>query len=270
MSADFGLTAETIADAKANNLTAVTEIIEFTEPHVQRWAWRITSSADHTDLREDLMQIGRIAVWESIAAFDGATPGEFMTFCERNALGKMSVTRQKETRQGVSRAIAAQFEKALSLAGGDPYKAEKLAQDNTAMSNRRMSPEMAHAARMAWQGSISLETPTGTEDGDATLGDLIADTMEIPVELVTPDDITRYQREQKRRAVHRTLSHMTMRRRDIIRADFGFDDSTYFGGDDVQDDELAAQMGITVANLSVTRGKAMRQFRELYLAGASL
>lgn len=263
------LTADLIASAKANDLAAITKIIEFTEPRVNSWAYKIAPSASELDMREDLAQIGRIAVWESIAAFEGSNPGMFLAFVERNALGKMSAERQRQTRPGVSRPIAADFEKALSLAAGDPYEAERIAQDKTHMGVRRMSAEMAYAARMAWSGAISLETPTGSADGShATLGDMVADTMGIPAELVTSDDITRHKREMTRRAVHRTLGRMSERRRDIIHADFSFDDARFFGGDDVPDAELAAQIGITADNLKVTRGKALAQFRELYLAGA--
>jgi RNA polymerase sigma factor (sigma-70 family) len=265
------LTAQMLADAKANDMTAITEIVTMTEPWIQSLARKAAPATHEAETREDLAQVGRIAVWEAVSRFDGTDPAQFGAFLRNTISGQMSVARQKETRQGVSRDVAAKFERAISLAAGDPYAAEKLAQDKAAMGDRPMSAEMAYAARISWMGLDSLDRPVGGSEGSYTsLGEFLADTLGITDEMVTAEDIARHKRTQTKRAVHRTLGKLSDRRRDILAADHGIDATIYTGGPDVSDAELGAQMGITAANVKATRTKAMTQFRALYLAGASL
>lgn len=65
------LTAQQIADAKANDLSAVSAVIQATEERVLQLAakYATTGGKFDRDLSEDLAQTGRIAVWESIARF---------------------------------------------------------------------------------------------------------------------------------------------------------------------------------------------------------
>lgn len=258
------LSFETIAAAKAKDLAAITAVVEATEERVQQLANRYALGS--VDLREELAQTGRIAVWEGLSRFSGGTVAEFFTFMDRTVSGAMTDARKAETRPGVSRSAAAYFETALSLAGGDPYEAERIAQSKDTMGDRRMTADMAYAARLSWMGTDSLDRPIN-EDG-STLGDVVA-AMDLPAELVTSDDITAHRRKTKIRAVHRTLAKLTDNRRNVLCADFGISGGDYFGGADVPDAELAAQMRMTETNLRVTRTRALSQFREVYLAGAA-
>jgi len=257
----------TIEAAKANDLAATTAVIQATEERVCQIAAR--TARTNADLREDLEQIGRMAVWESLSRFTGATVAEFFTYMDRTVSGAITDARKEETRPGVSRSVAQYFERALSLAGGDPYEAEKLSQDKNLMSGHQLSAEMAYAARLSWMGVDSLDRPTGDESG-MTLGDVVAEIMELPIELVTSDDITAHRRKAKIRAVHRTLSKMSDRRRHVLCADHGITGTPYFGGPDVKDAELGEQMGLTAYQVKQARTFGMKQFREMYLAGENV
>jgi DNA-directed RNA polymerase specialized sigma subunit len=255
------ITAQQIADAKANDMAAVTAVLAEMEARVMQHANRYaTVTGGHTDhhLRDDLAQIGRVAVWQAIEKFSGTDVAQFFVYVDRTLSGEMNIARRESTRPGVSASVARDFESALSRSGGDAYAAETLAASD-AMGTAKMSRETALAARMAWQGCANLDTPVG-EDGD-TLGDMIPD------DLRTTSDVISERRRETAKAVHAALGKLSSRHSAILKGTFGIDGPTpYFGT--TNEDEFAAYFGMARrTDLSAARSKAKARFRTVYLAG---
>ncbi|MFE9256524.1 sigma factor [Streptomyces sp. NPDC006879] len=264
------LTEDQIAAAKANDLDAVTAVVNATEERVNQLAWKYATGAGRTDhtLTEDLAQIGRIAVWEGLSRFNGRTVAEFFTFIDRTLKGAMSDARKEETRHGVSRSVAAAFERALSLAGGDVYEAEWLATTKEAMGDRRLSAETAYAARLSYQGLEYLDAPLGeSETGESvTLADTLAADAGVPVELLEPSDYEKARRKETGLKVRRTLKRMGEQQRVVLMALTGIIPVDFYGTE--RDDELSRDHGIPLHQVRIVRSKAKDRFAELWIAAA--
>ncbi|MFI6861318.1 hypothetical protein ACIBKZ_15685 [Streptomyces sp. NPDC050421] len=267
----LNLTAAQIDAARNNDLDAVTAVIAETEERVMQLAHRYATTGGHTDvqLKEDMAQVGRTEVWLSLATFEGSSVAEFFTYFDTKVSGMLSNERRKQTRQGVSEATARRFEKAVAIAGGDPYAAEHVATDGDEMGTFKLSPEMANAARLSWQGIDSLDAPAGDMDADDehTVGDSLEATYGIPGEYVTAADITSARRRETTKAVHATLDKMGKQAADILRGMVGIDPVPYFGAD--FDDELAEYVGCARTQVRANRTKAKARFAAIYVKGAN-
>ncbi|MBD0712574.1 sigma factor [Streptomyces sp. CBMA370] len=262
-----------IAAAKANDLEAVTAVVSATEERVQQLSWRYATGSGRTDqdLAEDLAQTGRIAVWEALSRFNGTTVAEFFTFIDRTLKGVMSDTRKEETRQGVSRAVAADFERALSIAGGDAYEAEWLVTTKEAMGDRKMSPEMAYATRLSYQGLEYLDAPVKGHESDnpgdyVTLADTLVAEAGVPADLLEPADFARARRKRTTEKVHGTLNRMGGQQRTVLMALTGIDPVGFYGAE--HDDDIAADFEMPRYRIPVIRNKGKARFAELWTAAA--
>ncbi|MFD7611010.1 sigma factor [Streptomyces sp. NPDC059828] len=266
----INLTEAQIAAAKDNDLEAITAIVNATEERVTQLAWRYATGGGRTDhtLAEDLAQVGRIAVWEGLKRFNGRTVAEFFSFIDRTLKGAMSDSRKEETRQGVSRSVAAAFERALSMADGDPYQAEWLATTQEAMGDRRLSADTAYAARLSYQGVHYLDAPIGeTDTGESiTLADRLAVEAEVPADLLEPNDYARERSKQTGIKVRRTLSRLGEQQRTVLMALTGIVPVDYYGTE--RDDELSRDYGIPLHQVRVVRSKAKDRFAEVWTAAA--
>lgn len=268
----INISAEQIAAAKDNDLEAVSAVLRETEERVNQIASKHARGAGgfNADLMDDLAQVGRIAVWEAVGTFDGASPAEFFSYINKCVSGAISSARMEATREGVSRAVATDFEAALVAAGGDPIAAEKYACSD-AMGKRKMSPEMAHVARLSWQGLDRLDLPIGRggdASGDAaTVGSLLPDPNPTPEELVTAEDRESERRQTIRVAVHSALGKLGPRARQILKGTYGISgDVPYFGPG--HDAEFALWLGmVRETDLRAQRANAKKRFRTVYLAG---
>ncbi|MFD9629812.1 sigma-70 family RNA polymerase sigma factor [Streptomyces violascens] len=264
------LTHAQISAAKTNDIDAVAAIIRETEDLVCARARRLGSTQGHldTDLMEDLAQVGRIAVWESIATFTGAEPAQFMAHLDQALTRAMADERREATRPGVGPHTAKVFEAALRLAGGDPYEAERLAVTGVREKDR-LSRDLARAARLSWMGIDSLDGPYDVSrlGEGVTLGDVIAQELDLPADLVDSRDIMTHRRTVIRNQVHRALGALSERQRHVLKAGFGVHPvAEYRPG--VDDDELAGDMGATRYQVQQARTKGAKRFSELYQAGA--
>lgn len=255
------LTPQQIADAKANDLGAVSAVLAEMEKRIMQHAHHFATSGTHTDtyLRDDLAQIGRVAAWKAIETFSGTDVAQFFAYADRTISGEMNIERRATTQSGVSPSIARDFESALRRSGGDPYAAEALAASD-AMGTAKMAKETALAARLAWQGAGSLDVSVG-EDG-TTLGDLIPDDLRETSDLISE------RRKATAKAVHSALGKLTARASGVLKGTYGIDGPTpYFGTDN--EAEFAAYLGLArKTDLSAARSKAKARFAVVYLAGA--
>jgi hypothetical protein len=261
----ISLTMQQISDAQANELEAVTAVLREMEHRVANLARKAATGAggNSASLIEEFEQIGRIAVWESLALFKGVSVAEFFTYMSQRIWSAIEASRVSETRQGVSVAVARDFESALVAVGGDPIAAERHAA-SSAMGARKMSAEMAHAARLSWSGSLSMDMP-GSRSGE-TLGATLAATL--PADLETPKDRESARQRAIKDAVHATLGKMGTKARAILSGTYGIAGPTpYFG--DGADAEMASYLGVTTQQIYGQRRNAKVRFRALYLAGAT-
>ncbi|MFI7360456.1 sigma-70 family RNA polymerase sigma factor [Streptomyces avidinii] len=259
-----------IAAAKRNELEAVAAVIAETETLVLQRATSYATMAGRTDhdLADDLAQAGRIRVWESLALFEGEAPRQFMAYIDKALHSAMGDLRRKLTHTGVTETAAKDFERALVLASGDPYRAARIASTDE-MGPRRMSPGHAYAALLSWLGTDSLDRPLNSDMyGDAiTLGDVIASQCGIPVDLLDAQDYDSTRRRTIRDQVHRTLGNLGERQRHVLKADHGIAPVRDYGTHS-SDAELADDMGATPKQVQEARSKGQKRFRELYQAGA--
>ncbi|MFE5621706.1 RNA polymerase sigma factor [Streptomyces virginiae] len=264
------LTDQQIADAKANDITAVAAVVEAMEERIWQHAHRMCRTGGRTDatLAEDYAQTGRIAVWEGISRFNGSNAAEFFAFMDRTIGGKLADQRKTETRIGVSRSIASEFEKAVSICNGDMFAAEDYC-TSEAMGKVRMSRDTAYAARLAWMGSSYLDAPLpnsrGVDAGPATLGDRLVAEYGLPEDLIEPRDIVNAQRRATIDKVNETLDRLSGQQQAVLSAEFGIGDFPCYG-DDYRG--LADVAGVPVASIDSVREEARETFRTVYLGGS--
>jgi RNA polymerase sigma factor (sigma-70 family) len=178
------LSFETIKAAQSNDLAAVTEVIEATESRVKMLADKAARRmAPHggallANYREEFAQVGRIAVWELLDRFTDTTAEGFMrlayTTVERTLLDAVRAERNGGVDENAMKTFAAMIE----AADGDMYEAAKLAQV-LPPKGRRLSAERAEAARLAFQGNLSIDRATGVNDGGQSGTATIADTLSV-------------------------------------------------------------------------------------------
>jgi len=168
------ITIDDVRAAMNNDLDATARVIEATDSRVtglaNKAAHGMASTGDRLDnYREEFAQVGRIAVWEALPRFTGETLDSFFAFIYATVEGKlMDATRQERNgAAGVDKDATKTFGAVLrDMADGNVLLAERLCQ--TALpAGKRLSADRANAARMAWQGAVSLDAPAAM-DGSAS------------------------------------------------------------------------------------------------------
>ncbi|MGW8327331.1 sigma-70 family RNA polymerase sigma factor [Streptomyces sp. NPDC055897] len=264
------ITAAEISAAKNNDLNAVTRVIEETESLVVGRARSYATRSDGTDwgMVDDLAQAGRMAVWSSMAKFEGESPAQFMAYIDRALHSAMGDMRRETKQPGVSSSTAKDFELALSLAGGDPYEAARIGCTEE-MGPRKMTRDRANSALVAWLGTLSLDHVVGVdESGEAvSLADVVAEQVSVPVDLLDACDYESARSLAIRSQVHRTLGALGVRQCHVLKADHGIAPVRDYGMNST-DAELAEDMGATSKQVREARSKGRKRFRELYQAGA--
>lgn len=264
------LTDAQIAAAKSNDIDAVTAVIKATEDRVTWLAREHATSGGRTDadLAEDLAQVGRIAVWQAIERFEGASVAQFAAYVDSTVRNTMANARKEQTRAGVSRQTAATFETALTMAGGDPYEAERLVTTDVFPADRRMAKDRAYAARLAWQGVEYLDAPIGGEgDETITLGETLASRIGLPDDLIEDADIESLRKREIRDRVREIVARMGEQRRYVLSGTYGLPFAPYYGTEN--DAEMAADLGIPKKQVQVVRSLAGSAFRKTWLKGAN-
>jgi DNA-directed RNA polymerase sigma subunit (sigma70/sigma32) len=129
-----------------------------------------------------------------------------------------------------------------------------------------MTPETAYAARLSYQGVSYLDAPVNNSsaagEGYMTVGDMLADTVGVPAELLEPSDFERARREETRTKVHAVLDRMGKQQQTVLKALTGIDPVGYYGNEN--DDELAADYGIPRHRVMVIRSLGKTRFAALW------
>ncbi|MEU6684411.1 sigma-70 family RNA polymerase sigma factor [Streptomyces sp. NPDC046832] len=178
------LTIDVIRAAQNNDLAATTAVIEATDSRVavlaDQAARRMAphGGARLADYREEFTQVGRIAVWELLSRFTDDTAEAFLrlTYTTVDNRLKDAVRDARNVVAGADENAMKTFAAMVEAADGDVYEAAKLAQ-TLPPKGRRLSADRAEAARLAWQGAVSIDKtagPGGDQHGGGTIADTIA------------------------------------------------------------------------------------------------
>ncbi|MFD7591738.1 sigma-70 family RNA polymerase sigma factor [Kitasatospora sp. NPDC059812] len=262
----ISLTPAQIQDAKNNKLEAVAAVIDATEERVLQLAskYATISYEPNPQLAEDMAQEARTAVWLALRRFEGESVAEFFTYIDTTIKGVLSDHRRAETRTGASGQAAKDFEAALREAGGDPYAAERVCTSGLP-NGRKLSPDQANAARLAWMGVDYLDAPIAGTEGE-TLADRLADKLDVPADLVEPRDLDDARRKFMRQRVHTVLGMMGARQRRVLKATYGIAPVPFYGTEN--DKQLAADIYMEPSQIRQTRAKAKAAFGDMYVIGA--
>ncbi|QAY26959.1 DNA binding protein [Streptomyces phage Shawty] len=183
------LTIDTIraaqsADVLADRLSAQAEVIEATESRIAALAGKAAQrmaphgGARAADYRDEFAQVGRVAVWEALSRFTDDNVESFMRYVYTTVETtlKDAVRSERNGNAGADENAVKVFASMLELADGDVYEAAKLAQV-IPPKGKRLSKDRAEAARLAWQGAVSLDkvtSATDNPDADGSLSDILA------------------------------------------------------------------------------------------------
>ena len=197
----------------------------------------------------DLIEEGNLGLMKAVEKFDHERGFKFSTYATW------------WIRQAISRAIADQsrtirlpvhiVEKLTKLRNVMPRLEQELGRapnlDEIAEA-AGMPSERVHEIMIACRGTLSLETPIG-EDGDASLGDFVADRgLEDPVDTAA--------RNILRKEVHGILSELTDRERRILELRYGLG-----VGDPLTLQEIGVEVGLTRERVRQIECEALDKLR---------
>lgn len=160
------LTFATLQDAQDNDLAAVTAVIEHSEDRVMSLAAKAANrmaphgGAGFANYREEFAQVARVAVWDALSRFTDETVEAFerFTFTTIETKLKDAVRAERNSGAGADENAVKTFAAMVEAAEGDVYAAMKMCQ-TLPPAGRRLSPDRADAARLAWQGTVSMDRP---------------------------------------------------------------------------------------------------------------
>ena len=272
------ISIETIHAAQDRDIAATAEVTRATEdrilPLAAKAARRVAGSGPRVaDLTDEFSQIGRIAAWEALGRFTGASADDFMGFIHvtvERAL--MDATREaRNPGTGADDDALKIFSQMMALTDDDPYLAERLSQ-TVPPKGRRLGADRAYAARIAWQGTLSFDAPLPGGDSSVPLREILADEYGMPVELITESDITAEQRRVKHAVVNSILDVMGPGQRNVLKCSFGIGDAPYFGcgREDNRDAEMAEHLGLASAkHVSGNRTVGLKTFAKRFITATA-
>lgn len=177
------LTFDTILAAQDNDLAAVAQVIEATESRIAVLARKAANRmAPHGGVRfydyaDEFAQVGRVAVWDCLKRFTDTTVENFerYVYTTVETTLKDAVRSERNGNAGADENAMKVFATMLEAADGDVYEAAKLSQV-LPPKGKRLSADRAEAARLAWQGAVSLDkitTANDNPDADGSLADVL-------------------------------------------------------------------------------------------------
>ncbi|MFF8942863.1 sigma-70 family RNA polymerase sigma factor [Streptomyces sp. NPDC014864] len=175
----MSLTFAQVQAAQSNDLAGIAAVATEMDERVTRLAAQAARRiSSHGDYREDFEQDARVALFEAIPRYQGETVDGFLGFLYASIQDALKDKARAARYQGVDKDAVKVFMAMLERAEGDAHKAEALAQTEP-VKGVRLSADRATAARLAWQGAVSIDRPTG-EDDDTSLLDTLAIEDETP------------------------------------------------------------------------------------------
>lgn len=279
------LTMGQIEAAQANDLNAISAVISATESRVTQLAQRAARRMSPTgpgfaEYLDEFTQVARIAVWECIPRFSGETVDSFFAYIYSTADAKLldAVRKERNGESGVDKDAVKVFASMLEMADGDLHLAEKFAQ-TVPPKGQRLGPDRAMAARLSWQGRVSLDAPPvrphdkrpgENYSSGVGAGKAMRSTYGVPDDLVTAEDINAEASRVRHAIVFSILDVMGAAQSLVIRHSFGIGGYEFFGrGDSGDDVGLAAHIGSTVPRVRDARTKGLKAFARRYIAATA-
>ncbi|MBJ6623616.1 sigma-70 family RNA polymerase sigma factor [Streptomyces sp. DHE17-7] len=190
------LTIDTIRAAQNNDLAALGEVISETESRVSSLARKAANRmAPHGGNRfyeyaDEFTQVGRVAVWDCLSRFTDTTVEAFERYVYVTIETTLKDAVRSERNGGADEKAVKTFAAMLELADGDAYEAVRLAQIIPEKgSGYRLSADRAEAARLAWQGALSIDaTVYSVGGGGVDRATTLADTINVAVEPEAVDE----------------------------------------------------------------------------------
>ncbi|MCR8576435.1 sigma factor [Streptomyces sp. Isolate_219] len=264
---DALVTPALITSAQNGDRDAIEAVLRDAEQTITRLAAQAAShyqrqgGADRDQLEND----GRVAAWMAISRFDAERAGEDVVDSFRGYIYKTVARAMQDSVRGQRFDGCAGadddsikvFGQMYAKADGDSHLAEQMCR-HVPPAGRRLDKDRARAARMAWQGRVSLDRAVD-EDG-ATLAEMLADSLGVPEDMVTADDISREHSRVRVATVRAVLDSMGTRQADVLRHDYGI------GVDQVDTtEELAAVLGTTTVVIRKARDNAKTTFEAKFI-----
>lgn len=195
---------------------------------------------------EDLISDGMVGLVKAIDAFELERGFKFSTYATPvirgsilNGLRRLDwVPERKKTQV---RQYQKAVEKLQKIKGRAPTE-EDIAEE-LEISTKQVYELVSELTNMYL---LSLDTPLGTEDSDATMGDLVEDQG-----FVAPDQEVEF--EEERNALRDAIETLGERDRDII-------ESHYFGGETFE--SISRRLGVSKQRVSQLHMKAVRNMRK--------
>jgi hypothetical protein len=223
------------------------------------------------EYREEFRQDAAVAMFEALPRFNGDSVDVFYGFMWGTIENALKDRVREARNQGADEDALKVFASMLERADGDVHLAEKFAQ-TVPPKGRRLSADRAQAARMAWQGTMSLDFPSRVTEGPwdgsqhGTVADNLATALGVPEDLITAEDITSEERRQKHAIVNAILDTMSANQAKALRHSYGIGGVECFGTGDAGDlPGLAAALGLDIIPARDARVKGHKSFAKRYI-----
>lgn len=282
------LTLAQIRDAQSNGLEGTSAVLDAMQGRIAKLAdaaaRRMDSSggARFHDCVEDFRQDASLVMFESLPRFGGDTVDSFFAFMWSTIENALKDKVREERNGGADADAVKIFGQMLEKADGDVFLAEKMAQ-TVPPKGRRLSADRAQAARLAWQGTSSLDAPLTLSEGStaksAAVGDYavsynmaesLASSLGIPEDLLTAEDLTAEENRVKHALVNAILDAMGENQARALRHSYGIGGVACYGTGESGDLEgLAAELGIGVIAARDARTKGHKAFAKRYIKAAA-
>lgn len=177
------LTFAQITAAQAYDQDAVTAVLAEMDSRIVSLAAKsagilATNPARYADYAEEFKQDAMVALLEYLPRWAGDSVDAFREYLYGAMAGELKAKVSAERHAGVDRNAFSTFKAMVAEADGDLYLAEKLAQ-TLPEKGKRLSADRANAARLAWQGPVSIDK-TSDDDEETSILHTLAVTDETP------------------------------------------------------------------------------------------
>jgi DNA-directed RNA polymerase specialized sigma24 family protein len=177
------LTFAQITAAQAYDQDAVTAVLAEMDSRIVSLAAKsagslATNPARYADYAEEFRQDAMVALLEYMPRWSGDSVDAFREYLYGAMAGELRAKVGAERNSGVDRDAFSTFKAMVAEADGDLHEAEKLSQTKPP-KGKRLSKDRALAARLAWQGPVSIDK-TSDDDDETSILHTLAVTDETP------------------------------------------------------------------------------------------
>ncbi|MFA5507271.1 MAG: sigma-70 family RNA polymerase sigma factor [Vulcanimicrobiota bacterium] len=195
---------------------------------------------------EDLIADGMVGLVKAIDAFELERGFKFSTYATPVVRGSiLNGLRRLDWLPERTRTKARHFQKAM--ADLEQVTGRKPSEEDIAKHMEISAKEVYDIiADLSSMYLLSLDTPLGTEDSDASVGDMVEDTG-----FVAPD--SEFEFEEERDALRASIEKLDEREREII-------EGHYFGGETFE--AISQRLGVSKQRVSQLHLRAVRKMRD--------